>query len=195
MNELLYQGHGSLRLTYNGVVAYIDPYAGEGYERKADIILITHFHYDHTAIDKVSKKEDAVILTSENMLTNAEYKSVEVKGFKITAVVAENKNHPRKKCVGYLVKTGDKLFYFAGDTSFVKEMEEYDKLKIDYAFLPCDGVYNMDNAEAEKCSRVIKAKNTVPIHNQADGFYDYEKAEKFNGYNKLIVYPNNKIVF
>ncbi len=196
MAEILYQGHGSLRIkTKSGTVVYIDPYAGEGYDLKADLVLITHAHYDHTDINKVNKDKNTVILTYKDMLINGEYKQKEVKDLVIKAVPAENKNHKRSECVGYIVKADDKVLYFAGDTSYVKEMDEYSSINIDYAFLPCDGVYNMDNREAEVCSNKIKAKHTVPIHNQADGFYDYEKAKEFNGYNKLIVKPTEKIIY
>ena len=52
MAELLYQGHGSLRLTTAaGTVVYIDPFMGDGYDVPADLVLVTHQHYDHRSID------------------------------------------------------------------------------------------------------------------------------------------------
>ena len=58
-HKLLYQGHGSLRIvTSEGKVIYVDPYAGEGYDLPADLILITHGHRDHTAVDLIKKLED-----------------------------------------------------------------------------------------------------------------------------------------
>ena len=52
--RLLYQGHGSLRIvTAEGKVIYIDPYAGDGYDLPADLILITHGHQDHTAVNLI----------------------------------------------------------------------------------------------------------------------------------------------
>ena len=55
MAELLYQGHGSYRIVSNeGVVIYVDPYAGEGYDMPADIVIVTHEHSDHNQVDLVT---------------------------------------------------------------------------------------------------------------------------------------------
>ena len=100
LSKLLYQGHASIRLILNdGRVVYIDPYAGTGYEKEADFILITHQHSDHTAIHKVIQKDGCRIISNKEALANGEYKSFDFDGFKITAVEAYNKMHPKNKCV------------------------------------------------------------------------------------------------
>ena len=65
MPELFYQGHGSYRLTANdGRVIYVDPYAGEGYDQPADIILVSHQHGDHNKVELCAKKTDCRVISS-----------------------------------------------------------------------------------------------------------------------------------
>lgn len=57
MARLLFQGHGSFRIVTDGdVVIYVDPFAGNGYDLPADIILVTHQHGDHNRVDLVAKE-------------------------------------------------------------------------------------------------------------------------------------------
>src|SRR5450830_212474 len=89
MTKILFQGHGSLRLiSDSGIVVYIDPYAGIGYDVPADIILVTHQHMDHNCIEKPAKKPDNLIIQNFDALKKGSYKSFTVKGITIEAVPA-----------------------------------------------------------------------------------------------------------
>jgi L-ascorbate metabolism protein UlaG (beta-lactamase superfamily) len=194
MAKLLYQGHGSLRLrTDAGTVVYVDPYAGEGYELPADLILVTHQHYDHNAVEKPAKKPGCRIITEKDALEGGKYRSFSVAGVALEAVPAENKNHPRSKSVGYLVFADGKSLYFSGDTSTTPEMRALADRKLDYAFLPIDGVYNMDIPEAQECAVTIAAKHTVPIHMKPGKLFDRERAESFQAPGRLILAPGEEI--
>jgi L-ascorbate metabolism protein UlaG (beta-lactamase superfamily) len=73
--KLYYLGHASVRIqTGKGKIIYIDPYAGEEYDIPADIILVTHNHFDHNDIDKVSKKQKCTVITNNEALIEGEYK-------------------------------------------------------------------------------------------------------------------------
>lgn len=130
MTELLYQGHGSYRLTSeHGAVVYIDPFAGEGYDKPADLVLVSHEHSDHNQVSRVHLKPDGKVLRAANLIDGASYGGCLVKDVLVKATAAYNKNHPKSECVGFLLSTGGKKLYFACDTSETEEMKrEADKL-------------------------------------------------------------------
>ena len=194
MAKLLYQGHGSYRITADdGRVIYVDPYAGEGYDKPADIVLITHEHYDHNKLELLTMKPDTILHRAGDMLTDGVYHTVDLGGIEVTAVPACNKNHPIDSCVGYLIRVDGVLIYASGDTSRTDYMASMAGLGIDYALLPTDGVYNMDIPEAMECADLINAKHTIPIHLKPGALYDDEKAKTFTVKSALLVRPGEEI--
>ena len=195
MAEILFQGHGSLRLTTaGGTVIYIDPYVGDGYDALADLVLVSHEHHDHNRVELVTLKEDGKILRAGDFLRDGVYREVVEKDVKIKGTEAYNKNHPRNACVGFLVQADGKTIYFAGDTSRTEAMEtELAKLPIDYAFLPTDGVYNMDPKEASVCAGLIGAAHTIPIHMAPGKLFDQAAAEQFEAKGRIILKPGETI--
>ena len=194
MAELLYQGHGSYRIRGGeGVVVYVDPYAGRGYDLKADIVLITHEHYDHNDLSLISLKPDGKVFRGRDMTDGVNYASAEYKGVKIRAVPAYNRKHSVRECVGFIVEIDGIKIYASGDTSRTDFMPELKKENIDYAFLPTDGIYNMDAVEASECAELIGAKHTVPVHTCPESLFDDSVAARFNCKNKLVLHPGEEI--
>lgn len=193
--KLLYQGHGSFRIvTNNEVVIYVDPFAGDGYNLTADIVLITHEHRDHNKLEIITQKENCRVLRSETMIENGSYKHMQIGDIGIEAVPAYNKNHDVNKCVGYVIKVDNVKIYAAGDTSTTEYMEtNLAKEDLNYALLPSDGFYNMDVKEAEKCAEIIGAKHAIPIHMKPGELFDIQVAEKFCPDNRLIIKPGEEI--
>lgn len=195
-SKLLYQGHGSFKLTLDsGKIIYIDPYAGEGYDEPADLILVTHQHPDHNKTDLPPHAEDCVIFQNTDAIKDGKYQQADIAGVHIEPVQAYNQNHDVTKCVGYLVTVNDTLLYFAGDTSKTEQMSELADRNIDYAFLPTDGHYNMDIPEAIECAEIIKAKHTVPVHMSPGELFNRERAEQFVTESALIVEAGEIIEF
>lgn len=194
MAKLLYQGHGSFRLaTDGGETVYIDPFAGEGYGLPADLILVTHQHHDHNRIDLPLHREGCKVIQNFDALKGGKYRSFDVSGLHIEAVEACNKNHDKSQCVGYLVTVNGSLLYFAGDTSKTAQMSELARRNIDWAFLPTDGIFNMDIPEAMECARIIGAKHTVPVHMAPGRLFDMKRAKKFNVPGAYILEPGQEI--
>ena len=194
MAKLLYQGHGSFRLTGNdGSVMFIDPYVGKGYDLPADIILVSHQHGDHNQIGLITQKPGCTVITNDEALAGGKHNTFKIKGIGIEAVLAENKNHPADQCVGYIVTIDGFKLYFSCDTGKTLQMAGFAARKLDYAFLCGDGVYNMGLEEAAECAKLIGARHNVPVHIKPGELFDRSLAEQFNAPDRLIIEDGEEI--
>ena len=172
--------HSSIRINKEKII-YIDPYKIEKDYNDADLIFVTHDHYDHYSeedIDKV-KKEDTVIIAPEELLTKLLRKGINknaiitvepnknymVQGIKFETISAYNTNktfHPKENgWVGYIIIINGIRYYIAGDTDITEENKQ---VKCDVAFVPVGGTYTMDFKEAASLINEIKPKIAIPIH-------------------------------
>lgn len=195
MGKLLFQGHGSYRIETNeGIIIYVDPFLGDGYEKEADIILVTHEHYDHNKIELVNQKSDCVIIRYNTLKVGNIYNKTSIKGIEIEAVEAYNQKHDINECVGYVLRFDGITLYASGDTSLTEDMKnKLPDYNIDYALLPIDGIYNMNALEAQECANYINAKHTIPIHMKPLELFDKQKAEEFVHPSRLIVKDGEEI--
>ncbi|NHJ39772.1 MAG: MBL fold metallo-hydrolase [Asgard group archaeon] len=176
-------GHASFKLLVDDKVIYIDPYGGDDseYQEKADLILSTHEHLDHSEPNKIAiaRDENTIILTSSRNKNKIEGKVIaidpgekqEVKGITIHGVPGYNVRrfreenipfHPKGIQTAFIIEAKGKRIYFAGDTDFIEEMKNLKD--IDIAMLPMDGKYTMDPKEAMQAVEAIKPKMVIPMH-------------------------------
>ena len=172
--------HSSIRIN-KGLVIYFDPYKINKDYNDADIVFITHSHYDHYSEDDLKKviKDNTIIIIpndleekviklgfdKEHILVvkpNEEYNTLGI-NFKTIPAYNINKNfHPRENnWVGYLINIDNITYYIAGDTDIT---EENRKVSCDVAFIPIGGTYTMTYLEAADLVNKIKPKVVVPIH-------------------------------
>lgn len=167
-------GHASFLLKMGGKVIYFDPWKIAGGE-KADLILITHSHYDHFSVEdvkKVATEQTSIVATPDCKGLPGSVKHVKPGDFltigdvTVEAVPAYNLNkdfHPKKnQWVGYVVTVAGKRIYHAGDTDAIPEM--FGLKNIDIALLPVSGVYVMTAEEAAKAANVFQPATVVPMH-------------------------------
>lgn len=194
MATLFYQGHASFRITTDsGKVIFVDPYEGEGYKTPADIVLITHEHYDHNGIDKIIPADRCIVIRSKDALANGIYQSFYEFGVSVEAVPAYNSHHKKEECVGYLINVDGITIYHAGDTDLIPEMAELKNKNIDYALLPIDGFYTMSPEDAAKTAELIDAKRLIPMHSHPGMIWDIKQVMKVHSDRAILVRPNDNI--
>lgn len=198
---LLYQGQASIRIvTDEGKVIYIDPYAGDVYDLPADLILVTHSHFDHSQTDKVEyRNEGCQIITQKEAVLNGKHQIFDLGYVMVEAVEAGyNPFHDVNQCVGYVLTfSNGKSVYVTGDTSTTEQMPLLAEKEIDYAFFCCDGVYNMGLEEAAECAEMVSAKHNIPYHMTTTTTgrpFDRELAEQFVVENRLIIEDGEEIL-
>ena len=172
--------HSSIRFS-KGKIIYFDPFKIEKSYNDADVIFITHDHYDHYSEEDIDKviKEDTIIVAPEDLETKLLEKGFEkeniilvkpnesytAKGIKFQTIPAYNTNkqfHPKENnWVGYILEIEGVNYYIAGDTDIT---EENKKVNCDVAFVPVGGTFTMDYKEAAELINEIKPKVAVPIH-------------------------------
>lgn len=198
-DKILYLGHASLRIvTAEGKVIYVDPFAGDAYDLSADLILVTHDHFDHNAVEMVENRNpDCQIITWKEALAGGGHQTFDLGYVTVEATEAgNNPNHDIKECAGYILTMPDGIsVYVSGDTSTTDQMSLLSEKEIDYAFFCCDGVYNMDLEEAAECAGLVGAKHNIPYHivPPNEGMFDRERAENFQAENLLIVEPGEEV--
>ena len=204
MAKMLYQGHGSYRFTLDdGTVVYVDPFLGAGYDLPADLILVTHEHFDHTSTNRMPHAAGCEIIRAKDVLpAPGDYRTVESHGGRITAVQACNKNHPINECVGFVLEFDGITFYASGDTSMTDDMRsgKLAALGIDYAAFCGDGIFNMDIAEASECAKLVGARHSIPVHlvgakhsDDAASLFSREIAERFAVPGRIIMEPGDTL--
>lgn len=196
--EIKWLGHSSF-LIQNEKKIYIDPYNIQGGE--ADIVLISHPHYDHCSLADINKivKQGTVIVCPadcQSKITKLD-KEVELqvieagqtieldRGIKIGAVPAYNTDkgfHPKSESwLGYILKMGNVIVYYAGDTDLIPEMEKlsgYSSQGEFVALLPIGGKFTMNAEEAAEAASLIKPSLVLPMH-YGNIIGSIEDAQKF----------------
>jgi L-ascorbate metabolism protein UlaG (beta-lactamase superfamily) len=174
-------GHASFRIRTRAGTVYIDPYRVDD-AAPADLILITHDHFDHFS------REDVVRLagrrtTAIGPATVTEQlkgrtvsirpgETVEVDELEVEALPAYNTNkldssgkpfHAREAgWLGFVLRDGARRIYHSGDTDVIPEMDQ--AAGVDVALLPVSGTYVMSPLEAAEAARRIDPAVAVPMH-------------------------------
>lgn len=167
--------HSSIKIS-KGKIIYIDPFKIEKESNDADIVFITHDHFDHYSpedIEKVSRK-DTIIVAPKTVKALSKMRNTvlvepnhtyEVQGIKIETIPAYNVNKQfhikENQWVGYIIEIEGTRYYIAGDTDITFENKQ---VKCDVALVPVGGTYTMTYEEAAELVNLIKPAKAIPTH-------------------------------
>ena len=167
--------HSSIKIM-KGIIIYFDPFRINEEKHDANLILITHDHYDHYSPEDIKKviKKDTIIVAPKtiNELNNKENitfvepnQTYNINGYKIDTIPAYNISkhfHPKENnWIGYIIEIDGLKYYVAGDTDITPENRQ---IKCDVALIPIGGTYTMDYKEASELINIIKPKIAIPTH-------------------------------
>src|SRR3954464_2889882 len=184
LEEVEWLGHWGFRIGVGKASIYIDPYRVGGDAPPADLVLITHQHYDHFSIQDLERlrKDDTRVIApaavaerlegSVQSIRPGEVIETDVYNVDVRALPAYNTSkrdgdgrpfHPREAgCLGFEVNVRGERSYHAGDTDVIPEMDWV--VGTDIALLPVSGVHVMTALEAAEAARRIQPTVAVPMH-------------------------------
>ncbi len=183
--DVTWYAQSAFRIEVDRLRIYHDPFRIPDGEPIADVILISHEHFDHCSPVDIAKVRDMkrTVVIANPTAAQADGvippvrvirpgEEVEEGKLRIRAVPAYNLNkfrspgvpfHPREReHVGYICRVGSVTWYFAGDTDAIPEMAGFGP--VDYAFLPVSGTYVMTAEEAAEAVRMLKPRVVIPMH-------------------------------
>ena len=197
-------GHASFLLKTGELTIYIDPYfepyTGEKKLPSADVILISHWHFDHATLETIHR-----IRTDKTVLLGTREASSEVFGchtvlpgekhnvenVEITIVPAYSMrrvHHPKGASVGFIISAEGKKLYYASDSDYIPEMVN---LTADILIVSVGGTYTMKPKEAADAVHTIKPKIAIPMHyGKIEGTSD--NAELFKEYVETT--PDTRVI-
>lgn len=172
MDNIIVNTQSSIKIDH----IYFDPFKISEETQDADIIFITHSHYDHFDIDSINKvKNDNTIIVvprDDEIINNLDVDKLiivdvnedyEINDIKFSTVPAYNTNksfHLKEyNWVGYVVNIDGVIYYIMGDTDDIGN-----DVKCDYLFIPIGGTYTMTYEEAANYTNRVKPKIVTPIH-------------------------------
>ncbi len=184
--DIKWLGHSGF-LIKNSKVIYIDPYQIKENSEKADLIFITHSHYDHCSvadIQKIVQEGTKIVMPADcqskitrfdvpiNMEIIEPNQEIELGEIKVSTLPSYNIDkhfHPKDEAwVGYLIKMNDVLIYHPGDSDLIPEMQKLTGYKQPgkefVALLPVGGRFTMNAEEAAEAAKLIKPTIAIPMH-------------------------------
>lgn len=173
-------GQSALKIKSDKII-YFDPYNIKNSFNDADLIFITHDHYDHFSKDDIKKcmKSDTIFVVpyflmnslielgikKENIMSVKPNSSYNILNYFVKTILAYNENKPYHKMsdnyVSYVIKVNNIIYYIVCDSDCIILNT---KVKCDILFVPVGGTFTMDYKEAAMFANLVHPKVAIPIH-------------------------------
>lgn len=163
MTELVWHGHACFELVSDkGLRIVVDPHDGYSIGLKppstrADIVLVTHDHYDHNAVEGVASDNAVIRCCLEG---EEEIQGVRIKGFKLPHDKYEGRR--RGWVHAYLVEVDGFRVLHLSDTGVVPSLELLGDPHV--LLVPVGGTYTIGPDEAWSLVSALRPPVTIPMH-------------------------------
>jgi len=201
IKNIKFLGHATVKLKIAEKIIFVDPWKIKDTEEKADIILVTHPHFDHYSEEDIKKiaKDTTVLISCKDVVSQTSLKNkrqiqpfeeTKIDDITIQGFPAYNVNksfHPKSNnWLGFVIRHNDVSIYIAGDSDVIEEAKQ---LKVNIMILPVGGTYTMTDKEAAELVNLTKPDYAIPIH-YGDIVGNIQNAQNF----KNFVSPPTKVV-
>ncbi len=176
IKNIKFLGHATVKLKIAEKIIFVDPWKIKDTEEKADIILVTHPHFDHYSEEDIKKiaKDTTVLISCKDVVSQTSLKNkrqiqpfeeTKIDDITIQGFPAYNVNksfHPKSNnWLGFVIRHNDVSIYIAGDSDVIEEAKQ---LKVNIMILPVGGTYTMTDKEASELVNLTKPDYAIPIH-------------------------------
>lgn len=215
--KITFYGQNSLSIEVGGKNIIVDPFiTGNDLSKdkvdikqlKADYILVTHAHQDHTLdVEAIAKNTGATVVSNYEIANHYEAKDLKVHPmnhggsweFDFGKVTYVNAIHTSSfpdgsyggQPGGFVVEAGEKCIYIAGDTALTMDMKLIPmRHDLDLAVLPIGDNFTMGVDDAVIASDFIECNKILGCHYDTFGFIEIDHKvakEKFKMKKKELL--------
>ncbi len=166
LTTIIWHGHACFEIvSSDGLRIVFDPHDGRSIgikqpDTKADIVLISHDHFDHNAAEVVAKPDAMIFKMKKGVF--------EAKGARIEGIEEYHDKEGgrlRGKTMIYLLEVDDLVFAHLGDLGRIPPPNVVEKLRrADIVFVPVGGTFTIGPREALEIAEKVKPRILVPMH-------------------------------
>ena len=198
--KITFLGHASLQILIGETYILVDPFISgnpkaahiEIDSLKADYILVTHAHFDHTKdVEAIAKRTNAIIVSNFEIVTHYQNKGFNVHPmnhggsweFDFGRVKYVNAVHTSSfedgtyggQPGGFVIEGEHKNIYIAGDTALTYDMKLIPmQTKLDLAILPIGDNFTMGIEDAIIASDFVECDKILGYHFDTFGYIEID---------------------